>query len=280
MPFIMSYPSLLPLCLILSATPALAESAAEAPPPPPPLTATVSYASDYMFRGMTQTWGGPAAQLSVDYAHASGAFASFWTSNVSPKQFSGGHAEIDLSGGYRGNMTDDWSYGVGAIHVMYPGANYSRTAYGDFSSQKYDFTETNATLAWRWLSFKLNYAVSDLLGFNEKTGYSGHTRGSTYLEVNAEVPIVSDLSLGLHAGRQHVKARYLTPSAAGSTNPDFTDLRIALNKRFDGGWLTSLAWSRNLNGAFYNQTPSAKSVTDTYDVGKTRVSVMISKTLP
>ena len=62
------------------------------------LTANVSLASDYYFRGLTQTWGKPAIQGGFDFAHGSGFYAGVWGSNVSGKQFAGGSMELDLYG--------------------------------------------------------------------------------------------------------------------------------------------------------------------------------------
>jgi uncharacterized protein (TIGR02001 family) len=265
--------------ILLAALLALCHTAhAEEAATPPALTMTATYASDYIFRGMTQTWGSPAAQASIDYAHASGAFASLWASNISPKQYAGGHTEIDLSGGFRGAISDDIGYVLGAIHVFYPGANYNKISYASFDSQKYDFTEANAAISYKWLTAKLSYSLTDLLGFNAKTGYTGHSKGSTYFELNADIPLPQDFTAGLHFGHQHVKSKLTTPTAGGTTDPDFSDVRLSLSKRFGNDWNANLAWTRNLAGKFFAKTPSNYNLGETYDVNKSRVSVMLSKT--
>jgi len=61
--------------LLLAACPIL--YAAEPPAAESPLSATVSVSSQYISRGIRQTWGRPAAQASVDYVHPSG-----WTAMI------------------------------------------------------------------------------------------------------------------------------------------------------------------------------------------------------
>lgn len=63
-------------------------AAAQAEPPPvAPFTisGSVTLASDYLFKGMTQTWRGPAVQGSIDLKTDMGVSASILASNVSPK---------------------------------------------------------------------------------------------------------------------------------------------------------------------------------------------------
>ena len=65
-----------PVPLLLLALPA-AHAGDEAGPGTPStpgasIATTVTFASQYVSRGMRQTWGRPALQLGVDYAHPSG----------------------------------------------------------------------------------------------------------------------------------------------------------------------------------------------------------------
>ena len=56
-----------------------------ATPPPPEhvFTTNAAFVSNYIFRGLTQTFGKPAVQVGFDYAHSSGAYAGLWGSNIS-----------------------------------------------------------------------------------------------------------------------------------------------------------------------------------------------------
>ncbi len=81
-------------------------------------TATIT--SDYVFRGLSQTKEDPAVQASFDYKHPSGVFLGAWASNVD-ETISEGNVEIDLYGGYRGQLFENLSYELSIIYYWYPG---------------------------------------------------------------------------------------------------------------------------------------------------------------
>jgi len=61
--------------------------------------ASVTLASDYVFRGISQTDQDPAVQGSFDYKHPLGVYLGVWASNVD-ENVSKGNIEIDYYGGY------------------------------------------------------------------------------------------------------------------------------------------------------------------------------------
>ncbi|MGX9221961.1 TorF family putative porin (plasmid) [Massilia varians] len=216
----------LAITLATMASSALADDAAQSPHQ---FSATATITSDYIFRGVTQTWHRPAIQGSVDYAHSSGVFASLWASTVSDKVIAGSNAEIDLVLGFKKALNEHWSYGAGLITVYYPGGNWRKMAWGDRPDQRYDFTEANVSVGYKWLSAKYSRTLTDLLGFNEKTGFSGSTKGAGYVELNADIALAdTGVVLGLHAGRQDFKA------SVGGIDSTSKDYRVALTKSFDG----------------------------------------------
>ena len=266
------------LCAALSLA-SVSVRAEDAPATPYQLSGSVTLASNYLFKGMTQTWDQPALQGSLDLATESGWSASLWASNVSQKVYAGANAEIDLSAGYRRQLDADWSVGGGLLSVFYPGGNYSKIGYASLPSQKYDFSEANVSLGWRWINLKYSYALTDLLGFNQKTGYTGTTRGSRYLDLGADIPLADGYVLNLHAGHQDVAANLVTPTAGGSTNPDFNDYKIGVTRNLADGALLSVAAIWNSNKAFFNQTPSNMNAADTKDVGRTHLLLSYTKPL-
>lgn len=251
--------------------------AGEAGTPAHQWSASATLVSDYMFKGMTQTWGRPALQGSIDYTHSSGFYVSLWASGVSTKVYAGSHAEGNLWVGYRNDIDPDWSYDFGVLEVFYPGGNYNKIKYAALPSQKYDFTEAFVSVTYKWLTVKYAQVLTDLLGFNEKTGYTGGSRGSNYLDLSVDVPLGDDYVLGLHAGRQNVTTRLAAPTPGGSTNPDFKDYRVSLGKRFADGWSGSLEVSWNDNRAFFDGTPSNHDIGDTRDVGRRRLVLSVGK---
>lgn len=244
--------------------------AADAAPSPHTLTANVSLVTDYYFRGMTQTWHKPALQGGADYSHASGWYAGVWGSNISGNQYPGGSLELDYYGGYNGKFNDDLGWTLGGYGYYYPGANANKayTGYwGTVPDQKYDTFEWNAGLSYKWISAKYSRTVTDWFGANTKTGFSSDTKGSSYLELNASIPVADGLTLGLHVAHTDVKATYPAGSAAGATNPDYNDYKISLTKSFKDGWFVGAAYVKSSNGAYWDRTASTAN-TDTTNMGE------------
>ena len=63
------------LCALPSMATAQTAPAAAAPTPEHQVTGNMSLVSQYIFRGLSQTNGGPALQGGLDYAHSSGFYA-------------------------------------------------------------------------------------------------------------------------------------------------------------------------------------------------------------
>ena len=80
------------------------------------VSANVSFTTDYIWRGMTQS-DGPAVQGGFDYEAESGFYAGFWGSNVN---FNNGNGqELDYYAGY-GFSLGDVGVDVGYITYDYP----------------------------------------------------------------------------------------------------------------------------------------------------------------
>lgn len=211
-------------------------AAAEAAPAPDwTFTSNVAIASQYISRGFRQTWGKPALQGGMDVAHSSGFFAGTWASTVSDRFVEDAAIEWDLYAGYAGTV-GDFGYGATLYYYVYPGA---RLAYADAS---YNYAELVPTVSWKFLSVKYWYTISrDYFGYNDRslltTAETGdrHSRGSGYLDVNANVDLGAGFTLQLHYGAQRVKN-------FGFAN--WQDGKIGVAKSFEGGWSASAAYTR------------------------------------
>src|SRR3989344_5423652 len=239
-----------------------------ATPPPPEHTFTASPAlvSNYIFRGLTQTFGKPAVQVGFDYAHSSGAYAGLWGSNISSQQYAGGTVELDYYFGYNGKLAGDWGWTAGFYGYYYPGANYKNSIPAG-ADQTYNTEEVNIGVSWKWVSLKLSNTLSDFFGANTKTGYTSASKNSTYLDPTANVPLPNDFTLLLHVGQQDVKTKLSTALASGATNPDYTDYKIGISKAFKDGWTVGLAYSKASNSSYYDKTASVTDSTKTHDLG-------------
>ncbi|TKD50999.1 TorF family putative porin [Sphingomonas baiyangensis] len=116
-----STPSLAALSLMLFAAPAYAQEET-APPEPLTVTGSVTLASDYRFRGVSQTDKEFAIQGGATIAHESGVYAGFWGSNLAGwGTFGGANMELDIYGGFKFPVGDGGTLDVGVTWYMYPG---------------------------------------------------------------------------------------------------------------------------------------------------------------
>jgi len=239
------------------------------------VTGNIALASDYMFRGLTQTWGGPAVQGGADLTMKNGFAAGFWASSISDNSYPGASLELDLYANYGVSINDDWSWRVGLYSYLYPKGNLDEAG---LVSRSFNTVEANAALSWKWLTVKYSRALTDYFGIDVEQGYRDDSRGTGYLELNAAIPFNEQWSLALHAGRTDVTTRLATPLANGTTDADYTDVGATLKYQFNPHWSASLGATYADNDAFYGRTASFTNATDTRNTGGTRGFVMLQGT--
>ncbi|HEY7871412.1 MAG TPA: TorF family putative porin, partial [Rudaea sp.] len=152
--------------------------------PEPSVTGNVAITSDYVFRGLTQTWGRPAIQGGADYAAANGFASGFWASSISERSYPGAAMELDLYASYGRTFGNGWSWRAGLYGYVYPGGNLDQ-ANPRLPSRSFDTLEANAALGWKWLTLKYNRALTDYFGADVEEGYLGNSRGTSYLQLDA-----------------------------------------------------------------------------------------------
>ena len=123
--------------------------------------------SDYMFRGLTQTWGGPAIQGGADLTMKNGFAAGFWASGISDKTYPGAALELDVYADYGTAIDDDWSWRVGLYSYLYPKGNLDDAG---LPSRSFDTVEANASLTWKWLTLKYSDSLTDYFGIDTEQG--------------------------------------------------------------------------------------------------------------
>lgn len=247
---------------VLAAIAAPTMAFAEEAKPDYTLAYNVGIFSNYIFRGLTQTAGNPALQGGIDFTHSSGFYAGAWGSNeswlndaalgstggVSNSSLGFGYKkssfEFDVYGGYRNTIGDTGlSYDLGIIEILYPGQHLANQA-------RADTTEIYGALTYSIVTFKVNYAATDLYG-------TTNSDGSYYLDLTANYPIPADL-IGVsglnvigHVGRQKVN----DPTRLYS----YTDWKLGATKAWEngvtlGGYFTSTTASDGGYGAEYYAT--------------------------
>ncbi|MXO84600.1 hypothetical protein GRI38_00950 [Altererythrobacter aurantiacus] len=99
-----------------------------------PLTfsANVALTSEYRFRGVDLSGGEIAIQGGFDMAHESGFYVGTWASSLDETTVGFGSTEVDVYGGWGGNLTDAVSVDVGVIGYLYPDAGPGDFDYIEF----------------------------------------------------------------------------------------------------------------------------------------------------
>ncbi|ENU30859.1 hypothetical protein F991_01202 [Acinetobacter sp. CIP-A165] len=199
-----------------------------------PFSANITVANQYVSRGFQQTWGKPALQGGLDYAHPNGLFVGTWASTVSDHFIRDASVEWDVYTGYSRSF-GDLSLGVTVAYYFYPGAETT----AETGHTSFDYGEIIPEIAYGPVTVK--YAVTytqDYFGNNSKTlgvGNDQHSRGSGYLDVNWHQPLGQGWSADAHYGNQRIK----NFSAAS-----FQDASFSVNKELPYDLAASLMYSK------------------------------------
>ena len=264
---------------LFSALPALAEEAAA----PYTLTGNASIVSSYRFRGIDQTFGNPALQGGLDFAHNSGFYLGNWNSNVSSGAgYPDGNLEMDFYGGYK-TTDNDVGLDVGALYYYYPGSE-ARVIGGNLKhsgqtgSGTVDNGEIYAAVSWKFLSLKYSHAVTDYFAMPG-------TRGTGYVDLSANYDLGDGWGINGHVGHLNMK-NFEYSNAAGSNSGSYSDWKLGITKDVQG-WLLGLSYidtnaAGNCgNGEFYCFASSLDSNgnlgSKTKDAGRGMVVFSVSR---
>ena len=87
---------------------------------PHEFSANVAIATDYLFRGISQTDNGPAVSGGFDYTYVPmGFYLGTWASSIEFND-GGSPVEIDYYGGFAGELSNGIGWDIGAIYYDYP----------------------------------------------------------------------------------------------------------------------------------------------------------------
>ncbi|HEX7006314.1 MAG TPA: TorF family putative porin [Alphaproteobacteria bacterium] len=163
---------------------------------PGSISATLTGASNYLYRGISQTDNIPAVQGSFDYAldivDGFGVYAGVWASNVNFKDGGDAVIEVDTYFGIQGSL-DAFTWKLGGIYYAYPGSE---------SFRNYNFWEVNGGVGYDFgiaaITIGLNYSPDFYAG----TGDAFYPAG----DVTIPIPLLTDFSpyVSAHFGRQFI----------------------------------------------------------------------------
>lgn len=141
------------------------------------VSGNVTYATDYRFRGISQTGRDMALQGGFDYDFGNGFYAGAWASNV---QF-GGSIEVDWYGGYAGEINEEVGFDVGYMWYNYP---------SDGQNPDLDYQEIYGSLSY----------MDGTVGLVYSNDYFAETDSFIYLYGDYSWAINEQLALDIHLG--------------------------------------------------------------------------------
>ncbi|MDF3033396.1 MAG: hypothetical protein K0R76_350 [Alphaproteobacteria bacterium] len=159
------------------------------------LSGDMTLITDYLFRGQTQTLGGPAAQggFTVSQKNDQGLYGGAWGSNVSNTTASNGSGlELCIFAGYVYKRDNDLSLKLEIRNTSYPGAYASLP-----TKDKFDYLEIIPGVTYKFFSLFLAYSVTNRSGVNQNFAPTfavpltpnGNSKGSWYTEASINLPI-------------------------------------------------------------------------------------------
>ena len=153
-------------------------------------SANIALTSEYRFRGVDLSGGDPAVQGGLDLAHESGFYVGTWASTLDDDTVGFGDVELDVYGGWSGDVGEGLALDVGVIGYLYPDAGPGDFDYVEFySSLGFTFgpAETTVGVAYAPEQDSLGgtdnlYVYSDIgVGIPDTpitvTGHLGYTDG-------------------------------------------------------------------------------------------------------
>jgi len=176
------------------------------------LAFNVGAVTDYRYRGISQTRVKPALQGGADFS-AGGFYVGTWASTIKWIKDFGGNAkvEIDVYGGYKGEIAKDVGFDVGVLTYYYPSNKLNPSA---------NTTELYGAVTFGPATIKYSHAVTDTFGNLD-------SKNSFYLDASASFDLGDGLMLAPHIGYQKIKGPFSKPGT-------YTDYSLTLSKDFSG----------------------------------------------
>ena len=171
-------------------------------------TGNVTLASDYLFRGQSQTNNNPTIQGGFDYAHEAGLFLGTWASNIN----FAGDLEIDYYSGIAGETAGGLAWKLLGVYYQYPSS-------GDGNGV--DYWEVGPSLSY---TFGGDLAPKLGAGFLYSDDFSFNSGESWWIFADLGFTLPNDFGLGFHIGQQSISDE----AAWGA--PDWLEYNASLSK--------------------------------------------------
>jgi uncharacterized protein (TIGR02001 family) len=168
-------------------------------------SASIAATSDYVLRGISQSYDHAALQAGVNYRSTFGAFAGAWSSNVNPYPFRSSALELDLYAGYAWRLTPAFS--AQATYTRYTYLDNSRLRSYDYDELALGFKYLDRlALTWSWQPDASSYS---------SLGYAHH-RSVQAGEISSLWPVYGGLTAMASVGYYDLHRMFGVGYAAGS----------------------------------------------------------------
>jgi uncharacterized protein (TIGR02001 family) len=186
------------------------------------ISANVTLASDYRFRGISQSDESIALQGGFDAEFAGGFYIGTWGSTVdfdTNGEGYDGSLELDYYAGWASDLGDSGlGIDVGFLYYDYPGDD----------DEEGDYWEVYGSMSWNDLAVGVHYSDD----------YYAETGEFWYLYADYGFTLFADIGLGLHLGYNMLDE---APGFLSSNEDTYFDYSVSLSKEWAGvEW--ALAW--------------------------------------
>jgi uncharacterized protein (TIGR02001 family) len=192
--------------------------------------------SNYIGRGLSQSVGKPSAQVEIDVNPGDGLYGNVsavhirWVDKVYPGDSV--HVEVDGVIGYRKTFGDSGEARIGVLQFQFPGHYAPQSP----RVSRPNTTEVFGFIGWNGISARLNYDVTDSFA-------TPNSRGSWYLDTNANWPIAPNWNIAAHVGRRHSNGTNPLTGIENATQFSYTDYKVSLARWLDKSVSITLAYS-------------------------------------
>ncbi len=187
------------------------------------ITSTVTFATDYSFRGISQTDRDPALQADLMYGHESGFYAGLWASNV----------DFDVDGD-NNNIDDDIELDVMIGISRSFGSGMLKDVTWDLMAVRYTYPSGSDTEDYNEYHFGLSFDVMSGTSLSLAVDYSDDVFGSDedqwYYSAGVDYALPSDFGLSLGVGYSDFDSNVF----GNGVPSDYVDWKVGVSKSVMG----------------------------------------------
>jgi len=204
--------------------------------------------TDYRYRGISQSRLKPALQGGVDYSNGP-VYLGAWASTIKwiedAGTIFGGNLgstklELDLYGGFKGELTKGLAYDLGVLAYVYPGNKLGNAAP---LLRNANTTELYGALTHGPATLKYSHALTNTFG-------NPGSKNSFYFDLSAGFDVGGGLTVTPHIGYQKIKGVYDSVAT-------YTDYSLTVSKDFSGIVVSGALVGTDADKAWY-VSPSGK----------------------